>query len=47
MATTKKHTGEYSEKTLESFHKIFGHIREFPDIDPSVGEIDDTNYEVI
>ena len=33
--TTPERT--YSESTLKAFHKIFGHISEFPHIDPSVG----------
>lgn len=35
---------EYSEESLERFHKIFAHISEFPHLDPSVGDVDDTDY---
>jgi hypothetical protein len=38
------HENEYSEESLERFHKIFAHISEFPHLDPSVGDVDDTDY---
>jgi hypothetical protein len=38
---TPTHT--YSESTLKSFHKIFGHIREFPHIDPSANIVINEN----
>lgn len=39
-----KQETEFSEESLERFHKIFAHISEFPHLDPSVGDVDDTDY---
>lgn len=40
-ATTTTH--KFTAETLEKFHKIFGHISEFPEIDPSAGIVINEN----
>lgn len=37
LENNDKQERTYSEETLKLFHKVFGPIRDFPHLDPSVG----------